>query len=83
MGADFSPDRTRLLTAVDRTVSLWDAQTGNALRDFEGHAGPVGALAWSRDRDERFRRRTTEQYSSKTWTRAAASRRWMVTPPEW
>ena len=52
MGAVFSPDGTRVLTAVDRTVSLWDAQTGDALCEFEGHTGPVGALAWSRDQHQ-------------------------------
>lgn len=48
LGAAFSPDRTRVLTAVDRTVLLWDVETGHSLRTFE-HTGPVGALAWSAD----------------------------------
>jgi WD40 repeat protein len=50
--AAFSPDRTRVLTAVDRTVLLWDVETGNSLRTFEGHTGPVVALAWSADQQQ-------------------------------
>ncbi len=32
LGAAFSPDRTRVLTAADRTVLLWDVETGHSLR---------------------------------------------------
>jgi hypothetical protein len=47
LGAAFSPNRTRVLTAVDRTVLLFDVETGHS-RKFE-HTGPDGALAWSAD----------------------------------
>jgi WD40 repeat protein len=48
LGAAFSPNRPRVLTAVDRTVLLFDVETGHSLRKFE-HTSAVRALAWSAD----------------------------------
>jgi WD40 repeat protein len=45
-----SGDGKRLLTGSnDKTLRLWDADTGKQLRVFEGHTGPVRAAALSLD----------------------------------
>src|SRR5215831_12465298 len=52
MYGDFSPDRSRLLTGGDGSnpkVHIWDVETGNCLRVFNGHKEPVAALAWAGD----------------------------------
>ena len=46
----FSPDGTRALTgAGDKTVRLWDVETGRCLRVFEGHTDDVYHVVWSTD----------------------------------
>jgi WD40 repeat protein len=46
----FSPDGTRLATAsYDRTARLWDARTGQLLRECKGHNGFVHCVAFSPD----------------------------------
>jgi small GTP-binding protein len=46
----FSPDGKRALTgADDRTVRLWNMETGRCLRVFTGHSARVNAVAWSGD----------------------------------
>jgi small GTP-binding protein len=45
----FSPDRRRALNSSDKTVRLWDVETGRCLRVFEGHTKPVWSLEWSAD----------------------------------
>jgi WD40 repeat protein len=38
----FSPDGRRLLSgSVDQTLRLWDAESGQEIRSFAGHHGPV------------------------------------------
>ncbi len=45
-----TPDGTRAVTGgADGTARLWDAATGQELRQFTGHTGPVTALAISAD----------------------------------
>jgi WD40 repeat protein/serine/threonine protein kinase len=49
-GVAFSPDGKRIVTASeDRTVKVWDAQTGRELRTLKGHAGIVWSVAFSPD----------------------------------
>ncbi|MBK6426127.1 MAG: hypothetical protein IPF82_08010 [Blastocatellia bacterium] len=47
---EFSPDGTLLLTCGANGVAvLWDVETGNEVRHFEGHSGVVGSGAFSAD----------------------------------
>jgi hypothetical protein len=47
----FSPDGKRVLASgVDKTVRLWDIETGSCLHVLEGHTDSVDAVAWSTDR---------------------------------
>lgn len=46
----FSPDARYILTGrLDGVASLWDVASGEKVRDFEGHTGPVQSVAFSRD----------------------------------
>ena len=46
----FSPDGKRLASAGwDRTVKVWDAQTGQELLTFKGHSGRISSVAFSPD----------------------------------
>lgn len=48
----FSPDGRRAVSGAwwpDRTVVIWDVQTGKALRVFQGDKMGFGAIAWSPD----------------------------------
>jgi WD40 repeat protein/serine/threonine protein kinase len=59
----FSADGTQIVTASStrttirslfeggKTATVWDAQTGTALRELEGHTGEVSCAAFSPDRD--------------------------------
>ncbi|NQT17081.1 MAG: protein kinase [Planctomycetes bacterium] len=49
-GVDCSPDNSLLASGgADRTVRLWDIESGREVRRFEGHAGPVRPVAFSPD----------------------------------
>ena len=44
----FSPDGKRILTAAeDRTVRMWDANSGMEMRNLKGHAGTVYSAVFS------------------------------------
>jgi len=49
-GVVYSPDGTRVCTSgEDRTVQVWDVQTGKLLLTLKGHIGSVVGLAYSPD----------------------------------
>jgi tetratricopeptide (TPR) repeat protein len=49
-GVAYSPDGTRLATASeDKTARLWDARTGQLLRELTGHTEMVTRVAFSPD----------------------------------
>lgn len=46
----FSPDGTSLVSGSNnRTIKLWDIQTGGVIRTFKGHTGPVYSVSISPD----------------------------------
>jgi WD40 repeat protein len=46
----FSPDGRYALAGLDNNIAyLWDVKTGQELRQFIGHSGPVNAVAFSPD----------------------------------
>ena len=49
-GLEFSPDgKTLASCSFDRTIRLWEAETGDLVRVISGHLGPVTAVTFSRD----------------------------------
>jgi WD40 repeat protein len=48
-GLYFSPNGAFLAGTLDTGVRLWDAKTGKRLRKYEGHEGPIAAVAFSGD----------------------------------
>jgi len=52
--AALSPDGRRLITnsLQDRTARLWDAATGQQLRQLDGHFGPIATVCFSSRGDE-------------------------------
>ena len=45
----FSPDGSKLATAVDHAATVWNARTGRQITSLHGHYGSVQALAFSAD----------------------------------
>ena len=46
----FRPDGRRLASgSVDRTVRLWDVETGSCVKTLEGHSGMVWSVCFSPD----------------------------------
>jgi len=49
LGLSFSPDGQRIVSGGDKTVKIWDANTGKELQTFTGHTGVVQSVAFSPD----------------------------------
>ena len=45
----FSPDATRLVSSENKTVKVWDSETGRVVLAFDGHASPVSRVVYSPD----------------------------------
>jgi WD40 repeat protein len=45
----FSPDGSRLVSAIDQTIKIWDAVSGCELRVFKGHSAQFRSVAFSPD----------------------------------
>ena len=50
MGVAFSPDGKKIVSSCwDKTVRLWDVETGKEMRKLEGHTQQVWSVALSPD----------------------------------
>ena len=46
----YSPDGTKIISgSKDKTIKIWDANTGQCLKTLEGHTGTVRSVAYSPD----------------------------------
>jgi WD40 repeat protein len=46
----YSPDGTKIISgSVDKTIKIWDANTGICLQTLEGHSSNVYSVAYSPD----------------------------------
>src|SRR5438034_10185214 len=45
----FSPDGRQLSSSSDRTIRIWDAETGVLQKTLDGHTGLVGSVTFSPD----------------------------------
>ncbi|MEE1203610.1 MAG: hypothetical protein UHN59_04835, partial [Bacteroidales bacterium] len=46
----YSPDGTKIISgSKDKTIKIWDANTGECLKTLEGHSDDVRSVAFSLD----------------------------------
>jgi WD40 repeat protein len=51
----------------DRTLKVWDLETGEHMRTMEGHTGSVSAVAVTNDGSRQYRHHTTKHSKYGTW----------------
>src|SRR5262249_50051812 len=76
--------RSRLLSGGDGAnpeVHIWDVETGNSLRVFNGHKQPVAALAWTEDQRLVPPALLTGRYASGKSRQGTACVSWQVIDP--
>ena len=67
IGARFSPDGSRVVTASDdRTARLWDAQSGDPLGEMVGHTRALLSVQFSRDSQRVVT--TSEDQTARLWS---------------
>ncbi|MBQ2385681.1 MAG: hypothetical protein II300_00175 [Bacteroidales bacterium] len=70
----FSPDGTKIISGSgDKTIKIWDANTGQCLKTFKGHSGVVTSVAYSPDGTRIIS--GSEGGSIKIWDAASSLRR--------
>ena len=73
MSVAWSADQRRALSgSADKTVRLWDVETGRCLRVLEGHTDGVLSVAWSADQRRALSGAMTRPCGCGTWRRGAA-----------
>src|SRR5438034_4788600 len=59
----FSPDGRQLSSSSDRTIRIWDAETGVLQKTLDGHTGLVGSVTFSPDGRQLVSARSEEHTS--------------------
>ena len=50
LSVSYSPDGTKIISGSrDKTIKIWDANTGECLKTLEGHSSYVWSVAYSLD----------------------------------
>ena len=50
LSVSYSPDGTKIISGSrDKTIKIWDANTGECLKTLEGHSLDVNSVAYSPD----------------------------------
>lgn len=65
--------------AADKTVKLWDTETGEILKTLEGHTEGISDIAWSPDGE--FLASASDDKTIRLWSLEMASRSNLLTIP--
>ena len=76
----FSPDRKRAVTGVvNKSVRMWDLETGKCIRQLEGHKERIWGLAWAQISGTFYQDRSTTLQGFGMPIPANACKSWKVT----
>ena len=66
--AHFSPDGKKVVTvSVDKTVKIWDAETGKLIADLKGHSSSINFAIFSPDGKKILTASSGKDYTAKIW----------------